>query len=142
MGHELGHYLLHDRDGIHVDRRFAIKLRNPKSSEGTDDEEKEANLFAAELLMPKQMVQNTISTVDGLDLGVVTVTPWRPPASALSGPTAGSRSATLRAPRCLPAGTRPRPASSTTSPGSAPREKAELAGLLKKLLAGAAPAKP
>ena len=33
----------------HVDRRFEIRLRNVKSSEGADDEEKEANLFAAEL---------------------------------------------------------------------------------------------
>ena len=68
LGHELGHYLLHDYDGIHVDRRFQIKLRNAKSSEGTDDEEKEANLFAAELLMPKQMVEAAINSVEGLDL--------------------------------------------------------------------------
>ena len=61
VGHELGHYLLHDRDGIHVDRRFEIKLRNAKSSEGTDDEEKEANLFAAELLMPHEFLLKDIT---------------------------------------------------------------------------------
>ncbi len=68
VGHELGHYLLHDRDGIHVDRRFEIKLRNAKSSEGTDDEEKEANLFAAELLMPQAFLLKDITELGQVDL--------------------------------------------------------------------------
>jgi Zn-dependent peptidase ImmA (M78 family) len=68
LGHELGHYLLHDRDGIHVDRRFNIKLRNAKSSQGTDDEEKEANLFAAELLMPERMLKAELAVIEQLDL--------------------------------------------------------------------------
>ena len=46
--HELGHFLLHDFDNIHVDRHFKVWLRNETSSQGTDIEEKEANLFAAE----------------------------------------------------------------------------------------------
>jgi Zn-dependent peptidase ImmA (M78 family) len=31
---------------------FKVNLRGPQSTTGEDDEEKEANLFAAELLMP------------------------------------------------------------------------------------------
>jgi Zn-dependent peptidase ImmA (M78 family) len=68
IGHELGHYLLHDQEGIHVDRRFEIKLRNAKSSEGTDDEEKEANLFSAELLMPNSFLDSDIAKVVPVDL--------------------------------------------------------------------------
>jgi Zn-dependent peptidase ImmA (M78 family) len=48
VAHELGHLLLHDHDQLHVDYKF----RSESSSEGSDPEEIEANLFAAELLMP------------------------------------------------------------------------------------------
>lgn len=58
IAHELGHMLLHDFDDLHVDRGFGVKLRNRVSSEGTDLEEKEANLFAAELLMPKDFIED------------------------------------------------------------------------------------
>src|SRR5262249_33767173 len=34
--HELGHYLLHDFDDVHVDRDFKVWLRNETSSQGTD----------------------------------------------------------------------------------------------------------
>ena len=68
IGHELEHFFLHDRDCIHVDRRFEIKLRNAKSSEGTEDEEKEANLFASELLLPKRLLDADITKVQQLDL--------------------------------------------------------------------------
>lgn len=57
-------------DQVHVDRVdsiFRIHLRNEKSSEGTDQEEKEANLFAAELLMPKQFVDRDLKAVKVLD---------------------------------------------------------------------------
>jgi len=40
-----------------VDRRFEINLRNGKSSHGTDDEEKDVNLFPAELLMREGMLK-------------------------------------------------------------------------------------
>ncbi|MBM4001765.1 MAG: ImmA/IrrE family metallo-endopeptidase [Planctomycetes bacterium] len=68
IGHELGHYLLHDQEGIHIDRRFEIKLRNAKSSEGIDDEEKEANLFSAELLLPNSFLDSDIAKVVPVDL--------------------------------------------------------------------------
>jgi Zn-dependent peptidase ImmA (M78 family) len=68
IGHELGHYLLHDLEGIHVDRRFEVKLRNGKLGEATDDQEKEANLFAAELLMPERILKADLAMIEQLDL--------------------------------------------------------------------------
>jgi Zn-dependent peptidase ImmA (M78 family) len=68
IAHELGHFLLHDYENIHVDRGFSVKLRSEKSSEGTDDEEKEANLFAAELLMPMHFLEADLAEIDDVDL--------------------------------------------------------------------------
>jgi Zn-dependent peptidase ImmA (M78 family) len=57
LAHELGHFFLHNLSDVHVDKTFNVKLRGPASSEGTDVEEKEANLFAAELLMPIHLLE-------------------------------------------------------------------------------------
>lgn len=64
VAHELGHMLLHDFDDLHVDRGFAVKLRSRVSSEGTELEEKEANLFAAELLMPEAFVEEAVENLE------------------------------------------------------------------------------
>ena len=66
--HELGHYLLHDFDALHVDRDFKVWLRNDASSKGTEIEEREANLFAAELLMPIQFLEKDVEEVGTFDL--------------------------------------------------------------------------
>lgn len=66
--HELGHFLLHDFDDVHVDRRFKVWLRSETSSQGTDNEEKEANLFAAELLMPVRFLAQDIEKIGTFDL--------------------------------------------------------------------------
>lgn len=68
IGHELGHFLLHDHEGIHVDRRFEVKLRINRSSEESDDQENEANLFAAELLMPESILKADLAKIEQLDL--------------------------------------------------------------------------
>lgn len=68
IAHELGHFLLHDADGVHVDQTFQVKLRSKKSSEGTDREEKEANYFAAELLMPRRFLEADLAEIDSVDL--------------------------------------------------------------------------
>jgi Zn-dependent peptidase ImmA (M78 family) len=68
IAHELGHYLLHDQGKLHVDRRFQIQLRDGNSSKGESEDEKEANLFAAELLMPVNFVQQDLAKVEGVDL--------------------------------------------------------------------------
>lgn len=66
--HELGHYLLHDFDDVHVDRDFKVWLRSDASSKGTDVEEKEANLFAAELLMPARFLKRDVEKIGTVDL--------------------------------------------------------------------------
>lgn len=66
--HELGHYLLHDFDDVHVDREFKVWLRSETSSQGTDLEEKEANLFAAEILMPRKFIERDIQKIGVFDL--------------------------------------------------------------------------
>lgn len=70
MAHELGHLLLHDHNfnHVHVDRGFVLKLRNGISSQGIDQEEVEANRFAAELLMPKRFLEKDITALSGIDL--------------------------------------------------------------------------
>jgi len=68
VAHELGHFLLHAGDKIHVDRGFEVRLRSDESSKGTDIDEKEANLFAAELLMPKSFVEKDLEKVGPVDL--------------------------------------------------------------------------
>jgi Zn-dependent peptidase ImmA (M78 family) len=55
--HELGHLLLHDQEQFHIDRSFRFRLRDEASGQGTDDAEREANLFAASLLMPKRFLE-------------------------------------------------------------------------------------
>lgn len=66
--HELGHYLLHDFDDVHVDRQFKVWLRSEASSQGTDLEEKEANLFAAEILMPARFIERDVQRIGTFDL--------------------------------------------------------------------------
>ncbi|HEY0395664.1 MAG TPA: ImmA/IrrE family metallo-endopeptidase [Candidatus Elarobacter sp.] len=52
IAHEIGHYLLdHKRDEIHVDRAFVLKFR--KGMPAGDQDEIQANAFAAALLMPR-----------------------------------------------------------------------------------------
>lgn len=70
IAHELGHYLIHTRGAgeVHVDRLFEIKFRDDLSSQGTDADEREANFFAAELLMPQQFIKADLEKVTQMDL--------------------------------------------------------------------------
>lgn len=68
IGHELGHLLLHDQEQLHVDRGFPVRLRNDLSSQGTDEAEREANYFAAALLMPKRFLERDLHDKEFLDL--------------------------------------------------------------------------
>jgi Zn-dependent peptidase ImmA (M78 family) len=72
LAHELGHYLLHEGETLHFDGKkpgFTVSLRSSYSAKGTDDNEKEANLFAAELLMPAKFLERDLrgSNADLLD---------------------------------------------------------------------------
>jgi Zn-dependent peptidase ImmA (M78 family) len=64
IAHEIGHFLLHRPTGIHVDKR--TYYRNSKSAEGLDEIEIEANRFAAELLMPTDLVIREIEKYSDL----------------------------------------------------------------------------
>jgi Zn-dependent peptidase ImmA (M78 family) len=68
LAHELAHYLLHNVEGVHVDQEFNVKLRSGLSSQGTDVDEMEANLFAAELLMPQAWLEEDINNLDPFDV--------------------------------------------------------------------------
>ena len=57
IAHELGHFLLHKGEK-YVDKGMAtVQFRNAESSTGTQREEREANQFAAALLMPVEWVR-------------------------------------------------------------------------------------
>jgi Zn-dependent peptidase ImmA (M78 family) len=71
IAHEIGHFLLHEGERVFVDRLssgYHVNLRNEDSSKGINEEEIEANLFAAELLMPQSFLEADLSKSDGLDL--------------------------------------------------------------------------
>lgn len=71
IAHELGHFLLHNmtqkKDEIHVDRSFELRFRDDRSRQGTDVDEREANLFAAELLMPRHFLTKDLSELNEVD---------------------------------------------------------------------------
>jgi Zn-dependent peptidase ImmA (M78 family) len=70
IAHELGHFLLHEGYTVHLDENLGalrINLRNSESARGEDADEKEANLFAAELLMPAAFLREDLRDKD-LDL--------------------------------------------------------------------------
>lgn len=60
IAHELGHFLLHDGEALHVDKSFRVNFRDAAAGLGTGIEEIESNTFAAWLLMPEQFLINDI----------------------------------------------------------------------------------
>lgn len=58
IAHEIGHWLLHKGEEIHVDRTqsFQVNFRDSKSAVALYPDEIEANFFAAELLMPTEFI--------------------------------------------------------------------------------------
>jgi Zn-dependent peptidase ImmA (M78 family) len=66
IAHELGHHFLHS-ESFYFDESV-LRFRDALSSEGTDLREMEANLFAAELLMPTGLLEAELADFDGLDL--------------------------------------------------------------------------
>ncbi|PBB84539.1 ImmA/IrrE family metallo-endopeptidase [Mesorhizobium sp. WSM3876] len=68
--HELAHHELHAseiRNEVHVDKAFRVLWRDDVASMGVDPLEIEANAFAAELLMPTEILQGLVDP-GGLDL--------------------------------------------------------------------------
>jgi Zn-dependent peptidase ImmA (M78 family) len=64
----LGHLLLHDQEQLHVDHDFRVRLRDDVSSQRTDDYEREANFFAASLLMPRRFLETDLESVEYVNL--------------------------------------------------------------------------
>jgi Zn-dependent peptidase ImmA (M78 family) len=60
IAHEIGHLLLHKGD-VHIDRSFRVHRRDAVSSMAIDPDEIEANRFAAELLMPFDMIASDLA---------------------------------------------------------------------------------
>lgn len=64
LAHECAHLILH-RDiissEVHVDKQFPVLMRNPLSAAGSNEMEIQANQFAAELLMPKDMLEYALA---------------------------------------------------------------------------------
>lgn len=71
IAHELGHLLLHEGESVHVDRsgyglRFRREPDNPEDD--SQEDETEANIFAAELLMPKRFIERDMCEFAAEDL--------------------------------------------------------------------------
>ena len=60
IAHECGHLRLHKGKQSYVDRSFRINRRDEVSSQATNAEEIEANRFAAELLMPYDLIKEDL----------------------------------------------------------------------------------
>lgn len=59
IAHELGHFVLHKDKPLFVDEisRFTVMKRDGRSATGDDHREREANAFAASILMPKHILE-------------------------------------------------------------------------------------
>lgn len=64
VAHELGHYFLHsDEKPLFVDKKPKILFRNSASSSGEIHQEREANAFAASLLMPRKLIEKELESL-------------------------------------------------------------------------------
>lgn len=77
IAHECGHLILHRTritQEVHVDKVFPMLMRDAVSAAGVNEIEVEANLFAAELLMPVSLLANALGNepFDIDDEGAVT----------------------------------------------------------------------
>lgn len=60
VAHEIGHMVLHQSDNLRVDS--VIQFRDGISTLGTDPNERQANAFAASLLMPRVLLETHLAT--------------------------------------------------------------------------------
>ena len=59
IAHEIGHLVLHKGE-LFVDQGVRLNFRDKRSSLAEDQQEIEANKFAAELLMPEEMIRQEV----------------------------------------------------------------------------------
>lgn len=67
IGHELGHYFLHEGLEQHVDQDFRVAWRNADSSKAINWIEIQANRFSAELLMPTSFLKADLDALNRFD---------------------------------------------------------------------------
>ena len=66
IAHELGHLELHRQmitSNVHVDKEFPALMRDSSSATGKERIEIQANQFAAELLMPRVMLEQALAGI-------------------------------------------------------------------------------
>lgn len=70
IAHELGHFILHKGNPVHIDRTFRVNFRDKNSSLANNIDEIEANAFAAALLMPEKKVKQVVNKKlrEGIDI--------------------------------------------------------------------------
>jgi Zn-dependent peptidase ImmA (M78 family) len=71
IAHELGHFFLHSNKNVFVDKNPKVMFRNNASSTGEQLQEKEANHFAAALLMPKKLIKTEIDNIQNNTLNPI-----------------------------------------------------------------------
>jgi Zn-dependent peptidase ImmA (M78 family) len=70
IAHELGHLTLHQGHDLILERLVRLNFRDATSSTASDSEEIEANTFAAELLMPEDLLRRSLTVLlQGRPLG-------------------------------------------------------------------------
>ncbi len=62
VAHEIGHYILHASEALHYDdhTKLPIEFAFFRSENVTNEDEREANHFAAELLMPEELIERCV----------------------------------------------------------------------------------
>jgi hypothetical protein len=66
IAHEIGHLLMHPGRPVIIDKLVRLNLRTPRAANlASSQEEREANRFAAELLMPEDMVREATGALVG-----------------------------------------------------------------------------
>ncbi len=65
IAHEFGHYLLHE-SYVRDEKRYAVLLRRPLKDLNYSEEEKEANCFAANLLVPNEILSKYKDLPNGI----------------------------------------------------------------------------
>lgn len=68
VAHEIGHYLLHSQpNSLFIDKTEKVMYRNNQSSTGEILKEREANAFAAALLMPSQLIHELTNLLTAVE---------------------------------------------------------------------------
>lgn len=69
IAHEIGHFLLHSKsNSLFIDKIEKVMYRNIQSSTGELLQEREANAFAAAMLMPRKLIQKAASDLSEYEL--------------------------------------------------------------------------